>query len=333
MRRLTSHASGGPETLVLEEVADPVAGPGQVVIRIAACSVNYPDSLIIVDRYQYKPERPFAPGCEAAGIVESVGPGVTTPRVGDRVMAMTGWGAMADRVVVGAHQCIGIPDAMPFDHGASFIMTYGTAFHALRQRAAYKPGETMLVLGAAGGVGLAAVEIGAALGARVIAATSTEEKLAVAKDRGAHDGFVYPRGKLDKAQIREVSAQIKALCPGGADIAFDPVGGDLTEAAVRGLAWNGRLLIIGFPAGICAIPANLLLLKGGSAIGVFYGHFTETEPDLERANMREMFALYERGLLRPPISARYPLERGGEAIAALADQGAYGKIVVELAVL
>ncbi|RVT94742.1 NADPH:quinone oxidoreductase family protein [Sphingomonas crocodyli] len=331
MRRLTSHAAGGPETLVLDDAPDPVAGADEVLVRVAACSINYPDSLIIEDKYQYKPERPFAPGCEISGVIEAVGAGVTALKPGDRVMAMTGWGGLADRIVVPAGHAWTIPDAMPFDHGASFIMTYGTAYHALVQRAAAKPGETLLVLGAAGGVGLAAVEIGAALGLRVLAGVSSEAKLRVAKDHGAADGFVYPRGPFDKDGKRALASQVKAICPEGIDMVIDPVGGELTEAAVRGLSWGGRLLIVGFPAGIAAIPANLLLLKGASAVGVFFGHFTEVEPEVNAANMAALLDLYSAGKLRPLVSARYPLERGGDAIAALSDPATHGKIVVEMA--
>ncbi|TZG24990.1 NADPH:quinone oxidoreductase family protein [Sphingomonas montanisoli] len=335
MRRLTSHAAGGPKTLVLDDAPDPVAGTGQVLVRIAACSVNYPDSLIIEDKYQYKPERPFAPGCEIAGVIEAVGAGVATGgtghKVGDRVMAMSGWGGMADRIAIPAAAAWAIPDAMPFEHGAAFIMTYGTAYHALVQRAAAKPGETLLVMGAAGGVGLAAVEIGAALGLKVVAGVSSDAKLAIARGYGAVDGFVYPRGPLDKDGKRALAARVKALCPDGIDMVIDPVGGDLTEAAIRGLNWGGRLLIVGFPAGIAAIPANLLLLKGAAAIGVFYGHFTEIEPQVDASNMKALLDLYSAGKLRPPISARYPLEHGAAAIAALSDPAAHGKIIVEVA--
>jgi len=328
MRALLSHHAGGPDTLGVADVADPTPGDGEVVVNIAACGINYPDTLIIEDRYQYKPPRPFAPGAEIAGTVHSVGPGVEGLTAGARVMAMCGWGGLAERIAVDAATCIDMPDAMPFDEGAAFIMTYGTSYHALVQRAQIRAGETVLILGSAGGVGLAAVQIAKALGATVIAAASSQAKLDTAMANGADRGFVYPRDGIEPSALARL---IKDHCgPGGADIVYDPVGGSLTEAATRALAWNGRLLVVGFPAGIARLPLNLLLLKGASAVGVFYGSFVEKEPLVSRDNNHALLDLYSRGQVRAVISARFPLARAGDAIGELARGGTQGKLVVEI---
>lgn len=327
---MVSTEIGGPACLVLKEMADPVPAPGEVLLAVMACGVNFPDALIIEDRYQYRPTRPFSPGAEVAGIVLQVAPDVAWPRPGDRVMAMTGWGGMAEKIALPAAVCIAMPERMGFDEAAGFILTYGTSYHALRQRAALQPGETLLVLGAAGGVGLAAVELGRAFGAEVIAAVSSEEKLRIALDHGAHRGFIYPREISDDAMRRELVAQMKAACGAGADVVYDAVGGALSEAATRAMAWRGRLLIIGFPAGIAKLPLNLLMLKGASAVGVFYGSFAAREPEQSGLNNQELLKLVEQGQLRPFISARYPLARGGEAIADLLERRATGKLVVQV---
>ncbi len=330
MRALLSVTAGGPGSLAVHEIAPAVAGPGQVVVRVAACGVNFPDALMIEDRYQYRPPRPFAPGAEIAGVVTNSAPDVIWPRPGDRVMAMTGWGGMAEEVALNANLCIAMPDAMPFDEAAAFILTYGTSYHALKQRADLRPGETLLVLGAAGGVGLATVELGRALGANVVAGVSSPEKLQIALDHGANSGFVYPREPAADA-ARALSAQVKAACGGqGADVVYDSVGGMLSEAAARALAWRGRLLVVGFAGGIAKLPLNLLLLKGASAVGVFYGSFTEMEPELNAANNRELLEIYSAGKIRPHVSAHYPLERGGDAIADLLERRATGKLVVQV---
>ena len=331
MQALLSRAPGGPETLVLDEAPEPAAGPGEVRLAVRAVGINYPDVLIIEDRYQVRPPRPFSPGAEAAGIVDQVGEGVTGFALGDRVLAMPGWGALADHVAVDARRCARLPNAMPFDEAAAFLMTYGTSHHALADRGRLRAGETLLVLGAAGGVGLAAVEIGRAMGARVLAAVSSADKLALAKARGADDGFVYPTGPFDAAGRKALADAFKAGCgPGGADVIYDPVGGDYAEAALRAIGWRGRFLVVGFPAGIPKLPLNLALLKGCDIVGVFWGGFVEREPAAHTAALVELFRLYGEGAIRPEISARYPLARAGEAIAALAARQAVGKLVVTL---
>lgn len=329
MRAIVSHSPGGPDTLVLEEVPETSPGPGQVRLKVAAVGVNYPDVLIIEDKYQLKPARPFSPGAEAAGTVEAVGDGVTGLSVGDRVLVMSGYGAMAEKLVVAAERCAPIPQEMPFDEAAAFLMIYGTSHHALADRGRLRAGETLLVLGAAGGVGLAAVEIGAAMGARVVAAASSAEKLALARQRGAADGLVYPRNPLDAAAQKELANGFKRLCgEGGADVVYDPVGGDYAEPALRSMAWRGRYLVIGFAAGIPRVPLNLALLKGCDIVGVFWGAFVEKEAEAHAASLKTLFEMYRKGQIRPEISQRFPLERASEAIATLAGRRAQGKVVV-----
>jgi NADPH2:quinone reductase len=329
MRAVLSKAPGGPETLVLEEVADPHPGKGEALIAIAACGVNYPDSLIIEDKYQMKPDRPFAPGGEVAGIVEAVGEGVAHLRPGQRVLASTGWGGMAEKIAVDAGRCVAIPDSMPFDEAAALLMTYGTSYHALKDRARLRPGETLLVLGAAGGVGSAAVELGKAMGARVIAAASTPEKVEAARNWGADAGLVYPGGPFDVDGRKKLAALFKAACgENGADVVYDPIGGDYSEAALRAIGWEGRFLVVGFPAGIPKIPLNLPLLKVCEIVGVFWGAFARRDPRANARNTAELFAFYEKGAIRPRISERFPLDRAGEAIAWLSERRAIGKVVV-----
>lgn len=331
MRAILSRAVGGPETLVLEEVDDPVPGKGEVVVEVKAVGINFPDTLIIEDRYQFRPPRPFAPGGEMAGVVEAVGEGVTSLRRGDRVAAMTGWGGLSERVAVHAGRCLKIPAEMPFVEAAGFIMTYGTVYYALKDRAQLKPGETLFVPGAAGGVGSAAVELGKAMGARVVAAASTNDKVQFALELGADNGLIYPAGPLDKAGQKELSGEIKLACGrDGADVVLDGVGGDYAEAALRAMDWNGRFLVVGFPAGIPSVPLNLTLLKSVSVIGVFWGAHAEREPDLHQANMAELLRLYGEGKIRPRVSRRFPFDQAGQAIRALADRAALGKIVVEI---
>jgi NADPH2:quinone reductase len=331
MKALLSKSPGGPETLVLEERPAPNPGPGEVVLQVKACGVNFPDVLIIRDLYQFKPPRPFAPGSEVAGIVTALGAGVTQLAVGDRVFASTGAGGMSEELAVAAGRCIPMPEAMPFDEAASFIMTYGTSHHALKDRAAIKPGETLLILGAAGGVGLAAIELGKAAGARVIAAVSSATKLDFAKAHGADDGVVYPRGPFDKEGSKALAELFKQACgPNGANVVYDAVGGDYAEAALRAIAWEGRFLVVGFPAGIPRIPLNLPLLKSCQIVGVFWGAFAQRDPAANRANTAELLALYAEGAIKPQISERFPLARGGEAITRLADRAALGKLVVTM---
>jgi NADPH2:quinone reductase len=331
MKALLSKQPGGPDTLVLEDIPEPAAGPGQVRVAVRACAVNFPDLLIIQDLYQYKPPRPFAPGAEVAGTVDAVGEGVTHVRSGDRVLLSPARSGMAEMAVGAAINCWKIPDAMPFDEAAALLMTYGTSQHALKDRAQLLPNETLLVLGAAGGVGLAAVELGKALGARVIAAASSEEKLALARAHGADEGVQYPIGPLDKAQARALTDRFKTACGAdGAQVIYDPVGGDYTEAALRAIGWQGRHLVVGFPAGIPKLPLNLPLLKSCQIVGVFWGEFTARYPKLHAANVAALMALYQEGRIKPAITERYPLARGAEAIARLGSRQARGKIVVTI---
>jgi NADPH2:quinone reductase len=329
MRTLLSQAPGPPETLVLEERPDPVPGPGQTLVRVAACAVNFPDALIIEDRYQVRPERPFAPGAEAAGVVEAVGEGVLGVQVGERVIAFTGWGAMAEKIAVPASRLARMPDEMPFDEGASLVMTYGTSIYALKDRGGLKAGETALILGAAGGVGLAAVELAKAMGAEVVAAVSSEAKAEAARAAGADRTLVYPRGPFDRDGQKALSGLFKAACgERGPDLIFDPVGGDYAEAALRAIAWEGRFLVVGFPAGIPHLPLNLVLLKSCQVIGVAWGAAALRDPVAHARNIAALLELYREGRIRPRVSQRYPLERAPEAIARLAAREAVGKLVI-----
>ncbi|RZJ86204.1 MAG: NADPH:quinone oxidoreductase family protein, partial [Brevundimonas sp.] len=268
MRAVLSKAPGGPETLVVEDVLDPTPKAGEVVIEVKAVGINYPDTLIIEDKYQFRPERPFSPGAEVAGVVEAVGEGVKGVRKGDRVIAVPGWGGLVERLAVRAETVIPIPEAMSFEEAAALIMTYGTSYYALKDRAQLKAGETLLVLGAAGGVGAAAVELGKAMGARVVAAASTNDKVQFALDLGADNGLIYPSGPMDRAAQKELSGEFKlATGRDGADVVYDAVGGDYADPALRAMDWNGRYLVVGFPAGIPSLPLNLTLLKSVSVIG------------------------------------------------------------------
>jgi len=329
MKAVLSTVVGGPETLELSELPDPVAGPGQVLIDVKACGVNYPDVLIIEDKYQFKPTRPFAPGGEVSGLIAAVGEGVTKFKVGDRVLASTGWGGMAEKLALEEARCTKIPDNMPFDEAAAFILTYGTSYYALKDRGSLKAGETLLVLGAAGGVGLAAVELGKAAGARVIAAASSQEKVDLAIAHGADSGVVYPRGPFDKDGQKALANLIKDACgPNGWDVAYDAVGGDYSEATIRAAGWNGRFLVIGFPSGIPKIPLNLTLLKSCDIVGVFWGASVARDPAGHAQNVKELMALYAEGKIKPHVSERFPLAKAGDAIAHLASRKAMGKVVV-----
>ncbi|HEX8902212.1 NADPH:quinone oxidoreductase family protein [Vitreimonas sp.] len=328
MKALISTKVGPPESLELAELPDPVAGEGEVVLAVKAAGVNFPDALIIEDKYQFKPERPFSPGGEVAGVIESIGPGVTHLKVGQRVIGSTGWGGYAEKIKLPAARIMPIPDTMPFDEASAFILTYGTSYYALKDRGALKAGETMLVLGAAGGVGIAAIELGKAMGARVIAAVSTEEKAAFAKAAGADDAVIYPASGMSKQQSKDLAEAFKKACGGGADVVYDAVGGDYCEPALRAMNWNSRYLVIGFPAGIPTPPLNLTLLKSSSIVGVFWGASVAREPKLHESNVRDLFKLHAEGKIKPRISARYPLAEGGKAIRALMDRTATGKLVV-----
>lgn len=331
MRAVLSKAVGGPGTLVLEEIADPTPGKGEVVVDVRAVGINFPDTLIIEDRYQFRPQRPFAPGGEVAGVVDAIGEGVVGVARGDRVIAVPGWGGLVERLAVPAASLVKIPDAMSFEQAAALIMTYGTSYYALKDRAALKSGETLLVLGAAGGVGAAAIELGKALGARVVAAASSDDKVQFALDLGADNGLVYPSGPMDKAAQKTLAGEFKlAAGRDGADVVYDAVGGDYAEPALRAMDWYGRYLVVGFPAGIPSLPLNLTLLKSVSVVGVFWGAAVMRDPAAHAANMADLMRLYAEGRIRPRISRTFPLERAGEAIQALGDRSAMGKIVVAL---
>lgn len=324
MRAVVCRSFGPPESLVVDEVPDPVAGAGQVLIDVAASSVTFPDVLMIQDLYQFKPGLPFTPGTEVSGTIVALGEGVTGLRIGDRVLAGVGSGAMAEQVVVPAGAVVVLPDGVDMLDAPGFLYAYGTSHHALKDRALLREGETLVVLGAAGGVGLAAVELGALAGARVIAAASSDERLALCQEHGAAATINYATHDLKTA--------IRDLTDGrGADVVYDAVGGTYSEPALRSTAWNGRFLVIGFAAGdIPRIPLNLPLLKGCSVVGVFYGAFTAREPARQRENVTELLNWWGEGKLRPHVSATYPLERAGEALRALADRKVVGKVVVTI---
>jgi len=331
VRALLSHEPGGSETLRLTDVPDPIAGAGELLIRVRAAAINYPDVLIIEDKYQFRPPRPFAPGGEIAGEIDALGDGVEGWSVGDRIMAVTGHGGLAEKVVIPASAAVRLPDERTFEEGAALLLTYATSIHALYDRGRLQAGQTLLVLGAAGGVGLAAVELGKARGARVIAAVSSPEKAGAAGEAGADTAIVYPVGPFDVDGRKALSKRFKDVVgPEGADVIFDPVGGDYSEAALRAIAWEGRFLVVGFPAGIASIPLNLTLLKSCDVCGVFWGAFAARDQKANAANVQTLFQLWDEGQIRPRISATYPLKRGGEAIRAMAERQAIGKLVVTI---
>lgn len=329
MKALLSKQPGGPDTLALEDAPDPQPGPGEVVVAMRACGVNFPDALLIADQYQLRPPRPFAPGGEIAGVISRVGEGVRDLAPGDRVLAMPGWNGMAELVKVAATACTKLPDAMTFEHAATLMATYGTVHYALSRRARLQSGESLLVLGAAGGIGLAAVELGRASGARVIAAVSTQQKLDLARARGASAGFVYPTGEA--ARDGKALSQLfkEQIGPKGVDVVLDPVGDVYAEPALRSIAWGGRYLVIGFAAGsIPKIPLNLPLLKQCDIQGALFGAHAQRDPVGVQQEIRELFDLYTRGVIQPYVSGRFPLAQGGAAIAEVAGRRALGKLVV-----
>lgn len=312
-----------PDGLVLEDVAPLKPGAGEIVISVKACGLNFLDGLMIQGKYQTKPPFPFSPGAEVAGVVKALGEGVSGPPVGTRVLAMAGHGGYAEEVAVPASGVFPIPDAMDFTTAASLIITYGTSHHAFKDRAHLQAGETVLVLGAAGGVGLTAVELAKAAGARVIAVASSEEKLALARSRGADELVNYSAGDL-----RE---KIRAIAPKGVDVVYDPVGGPYAEPMVRSLAWMGRYLVIGFAAGdIPKIPLNLLLLKSAGLLGVFWGTWARGNPQANAVNTAEIFDMILAGKLKPHVSATFPLERAAEALKVVMERKVLGKVVLEI---
>lgn len=324
MKAVLCKAFGPAESLVVEELSSPEIKKNEVLLDVHAVGINFPDTLIIEGKYQFKPPFPFSPGGEASGVVSAVGEKVSDFKVGDRVMALTGWGSCAEQVAVPAYNVLPMPDLMDFTTAAAFSMTYGTAIHALQQRGALQAGETLLVLGAAGGVGLASIEIGKAMGARVIAAASSAEKLEVARQAGADELINY--------QTEDIRERLKTLTKGqGVDVIIDPVGGDLFETVFRSIAWNGRMLVIGFASGtIPALPVNLPLLKGAAVIGVFWGSFAQRQPQANVDNFQQLFTWYAQGKLKPLVSKTFALEDTGKAINTLAARKAVGKLVIKV---
>lgn len=324
MQAVVCRSYGPPENLTLEEVTDPRPGQGQVLIDVHSAGLNFPDTLQIAGKYQYQPPFPFTPGIEVAGRVAVVGEGVSSVAAGDRVLALPGVGGMAERVVADAVTVARIPAEMDFDTAAGFGLAYGTSYHALKQRGRLQSGETLLVLGAGGGVGLAAVEIGKALGARVIAAASSAEKLNVAGERGADALINYSEESL-KDRIKELTAGR------GADVIYDPVGGDLFDQCTRAIGWKGRLLVVGFASGVIPkYPTNLALLKGCDVVGVFWGEFCKREPEQFRVNTVALLDLFDAGKLRPHVDRVFPLTQFADAFNVLMNRQAIGKIVLRV---
>jgi NADPH2:quinone reductase len=322
MKALLCKQFGPPQNLALEEVPSPEPAPGEVLLKVKACGINFYDTLIVQGRYQIKPPLPFAPGGEVAGVVKEIGPGVHGFRVGDSVLAFISWGGCAEEVAVDAERLVPIPHGVDFASAAGFLVAYGTAHLALKDRAALKADETLLVLGAAGGVGIAAIEIGKVLGARVIAAVSTQNKLAICKAHGADDTIIYTQDDFKE--------RLKQLTGGkGVDVVCDVVGGPHTETALRAMAWRGRLLVIGFATGeIPRIPLNLVLLKGCAILGVFWDEFLRREKERSREDIRELMSWLAAERLKPHVSATYPLARGAEALTAIMERRTTGKVVV-----
>lgn len=331
MKALVSSRVGPPETLELLEVDAPAAGPGQLLVRVLACGVNYPDVLIIEDKYQSKPPRPFSPGAEICGVVEAFGEDVAGWSVGERLIAVPGLGGMAEKVVVTADEAVRIPaDRDPLE-AAALLLTYATTLHALEDRGELRAGETLLVLGAAGGVGLAAIEIGKAKGATVVAAVSSEAKAEAAKAAGADRTVIYPRGPFETDDLKALGRRFKeTVGDAGADVIYDPVGGDYAEPAFRALGWGGRYLVVGFAAGIPKLPLNLTLLRSSDVRGVFWGAFATRDPAAHRVHVEQLLSWWAQGRIHPRVGAVFPLKDGGKALEWLAGRHAIGKAVVEV---
>lgn len=323
MKALVCDHFGPPEALSLQELPVPQPGPGEVLIRVRSAGLNFPDSLIIDNKYQIKPTMPFSPGGEYAGEVVAVGDGVAEFHPGDRVAALTNWGGFSQYAVAPVEKVGLVPDTMDLATASIFGFAYGTSHHAFKQRANLQPGETVLVLGASGGVGLAAVEVAKAMGARVIAGASSAEKLAIAKAHGADELVNYAE--------QDLKAVVKQLTGGkGVDVVYDPVGDKLADPAFRTIGWEGRYLVIGFAGGgIPAIPLNLPLVKGAAIVGVFWGDFVVRQPGEHRRNMEELYQLHAEGKLKPLITATYPLARGAEAIRSMMERKVTGKVAVD----
>ena len=332
MKALQCVELGGPEKLVVNDVADPEIAEDHIIIEVKSASVNFPDVLMIQGLYQFQPPLPFIPGGESAGVVTEIGEGVEGFNIGDKVFAATGVGGICEKILAHKNNVRPIPENMDFEIAAALSVTYGTSIYALKQRANLKAGETLLVLGASGGVGLATVQLGKAMGAKVIAAASTQEKVDICIENGADEGFVYPSGNLDRDQQKELSNKIKELTGGlGPNVIYDPVGGTYAEPCLRSIAWDGRYLVIGFAAGadqIPKMPLNLTLLKGCQIVGVFWGAWTGMFPAENQKNFEELFEMYEDGKINPAPSDKFTLETSAEAIAHLKDRKAKGKVVI-----
>ena len=332
MKALQCVELGGPEKLVVNDVADPEITEDHIIIEVKSASVNFPDVLMIQGLYQFQPPLPFIPGGESAGVVIEIGDGVKGFNIGDKVFAATGVGGICEKILAHKNNVRPIPENMDFEIAAALSVTYGTSIYALKQRANLKAGETLLVLGASGGVGLATVQLGKAMGAKVIAAASTQEKVDICIENGADEGFVYPSGNLDRNQQKELSNKIKELTGGlGPNVIYDPVGGTYAEPCLRSIAWDGRYLVIGFAAGadqIPKMPLNLTLLKGCQIVGVFWGAWTGMFPAENQKNFEELFEMYKDGKINPAPSDKFTLETSAEAIAHLKDRKAKGKVVI-----
>ena len=332
MKALQCVELGGPEKLVVNDVADPEIAEDHIIIEVKSASVNFPDVLMIQGLYQFQPPLPFIPGGESAGVVIEIGDGVEGFNIGDKVFAATGVGGICEKILAHKNNVRPIPENMDFEIAAALSVTYGTSIYALKQRANLKAGETLLVLGASGGVGLATVQLGKAMGAKVIAAASTQEKVDICIENGADEGFVYPSGNLDRDQQKELSNKIKELTGGlGPNVIYDPVGGTYAEPCLRSIAWDGRYLVIGFAAGadqIPKMPLNLTLLKGCQIVGVFWGAWTGMFPAENQKNFEELFQMYKDGKINPAPSDKFTLETSAEAIAHIKDRKAKGKVVI-----
>lgn len=322
MRAVLCKELGMPDSLVLEEVPSLTPGAGQVLISVQACGVNFPDTLIIQGKYQYKPDLPFSPGGEISGVVKQLGSDVDSLQIGDRVIAFSTWGGFAEELVVDQNRTVIISDKMDYERASAFVLTYGTSYHALKDRAHLREGETLLVLGASGGVGLSAIQLGKAMGAKVIAAASNAEKLSVCQENGADHLINYAQDDLRQS--------VKEITEGrGVDVIYDPVGGSFSEKALRDMSWGGRFLVVGFAAGeIPKVPLNIPLLKGCSVLGVFWGEFTKREPEANKQNNKELMNLFDQGKISPHLHRVYPLEKAGEALNELLQKRVIGKVVL-----
>ncbi len=329
MKAFVCKEFGPIESHGIEEVPDPVAGDGQVVVDIKATGISFPDVLIVQGLYQFKPPFPFSPGGEISGVVSAVGNGVTRFKEGDRVMGNVGSGGLVEKGAYFEQQLMPLPETMDFKVAAGFSLNYGTTIHGLKQRGELKAGETILILGAGGGLGITAIHVAKAMGAKVLAGVSSQEKLDLCKKEGADEGIIYPR-EMDRDAQKELSNEIKEMSGGGIDVIYDIVGGDYAEPSLRAIKRHGRYLVIGFTAGIPKMPLNLTLLKECQIIGVFWGQFAGLDRDINRENFEELFKMHADGKIKPFVSETYPLDKAGEAIKSLEDRKVLGKVVVSM---